>query len=335
MNVDKKLSGEYDRVLLTKLLEYVSDYTMNRKIDIKESIAEMTQIDVSALNNFLAGRSNSLTPKVWNKPSSNDFHYLDAKKCSEENFKELFEKFNISSKIRFMALPFSFAISKEAKEAEEREAKIATTKAKTAAEADDAKKMATLISTMVEWSIETINGIWDGTGGAVDVGYWAKLIELFPVRLLGDSEYFISLFYEKDTVQQMIEKLEEQTTLIKNIPRKMLREFMVLEELVDKYSKKSPAPNGTSQRLIQELEKQGTSTMRLKSFADCSPIFRLYSIRTVDIHLYSLIYCLPKEEQEKAKNEIADVATVCKQMRANPRKPDMELTKQKERQPKN
>lgn len=327
MNVDKKLSGEYDRFLLTKLLEYVSDYTMNRKIDIKESIAGMTQIDVSALNNFLAGRSNSLTPKIWNKPSSNDFHYLDAEKCSEKNFKELFEKFNISSKIRFMALPFSFAISKEAKEAEEaeeREAKIATTKAKTAAEADDAKKMATLISTMVEWSIETINGIWDGTGGAVDVGYWAKLIELFPVRLLGDSEYFISLFYERDTVQQMIEKLKKRTTSIENIPREMLSEFVKLEKFIHKYSKKPPAPNGTSQRLIQELEKQGTSTMRLKSFADCSPIFRLYSIRTVDIHLYSLIYCLPKEEQEKAKHEIADVATVCEQMRTKPRKPDME-----------
>lgn len=228
MNVDKKLSGEYDRFLLSKLLEYVSDYTTNGKIHIKESIVGMMQIgDISTLNNFLAGRSNSLTPKIWNKLSPKDFPYLDKEKCSEENFKELFEKFNISSKIRFMALPFSFAISEEA-----REAKIAETKAKTAAEADEAKKMARLISTMVEWSIETINGIWDGTGGAVDVGYWAKLIELFPVRLLGDSEYFISLFYERDTVQQMIEKLKKRTTSIENIPHEMLSEFVELKKFI-------------------------------------------------------------------------------------------------------
>lgn len=323
MNVDKKLNKEYDRFLLSKLLEYVSDYTTSRKSGIKESIAGMMQIDVSTLNNFLAGRSNSLTLKTWNTPSPDEFLYLDKEKCSKENFKELIEKFYISSKLRFMALPLSFAIVEEAKEAEASEAKMAAEKAETAAEADEAKKMARFISAIVEWSVKTINGIWGGTDEIVDVGYWAKLIELFPACLLGDSEYFISLFYERDTVQEMIEKLKKRTTSIENIPHEMLSEFVKLEKFIHKYSKKPPAPNGTSQMLIQELKKQGTSTMCLKSFADCSPIFRLYSIRTVDIHLYSLIYCLPKEEQERAKNEIADVATVCGQMRTKLRKPDM------------
>lgn len=299
MNVDKKLSGELDRFFLSSLLETVSALTSNGKLYTKESIVAMMNIeDISTLNNFLAKRSCNLTPKIWDNLSPDSFGDLKNEIHEGQTPKDFLEAFNRSAKLRYMLLPFSFAMDDES---------------------DEAKPF----KSIVEWSIETINELWDGTGGTVDVGYWTKLIELFPWRLFVDRQYFTSLCYEENIVQQMIEELEAETTSIKDIPREMLVKFMEIESYISKYGKKHSIPKGTSGTLIEEMKKQETSLMRLKIFADCSGFFRLYSIRTVDIHLYSLLYCLPAEKQLKAKNAITDITAICKKMGITPRQPDM------------
>lgn len=299
MNVDKKLSGELDRFFLSSLLETVSVLTSNGKLYTKESIVGMMNIeDVSTLNNLLSRRSCNLTPKIWNDLSPDSFGNLENVTHNGKTSKNFLEAFNRLSKLRYMLLPFSFAM-------------------------DDKSKEAKPFKSIAEWAIETINELWDGTGGAVDVGYWIKLIELFPWRLLVDCEYFTSLCYEENIVQQMIEELEAETTSIKDIPREMLVNFMEIESYIFKYGKKHSIPKETSSTLIKEMKKQETSLMRLKIFADCSGFFRLYSIRTVDIHLYSLLYCLSAEKQLKAKNAIADITAICKKMGTTPRRPDI------------
>lgn len=309
MNVDKKLSGELDRFFLSTLLETISELTPNGKLSTKESIVEMMKLqDISSLNNFLARRSYNLTPQIWDKLSPDSFGDLKNVIYKGQTPKDFLEAFNSSAKLRYMLLPFSIAISDES---------------------DEAK----LFRIIAELSIKTINELWDGTGGAIDVEYWTKLIELFPWRLIIDCKYFTSLCYEENIVQQMIEELGSQTTSIKDIPREMLVELMEVESYIYKHGKKHPTPRGTSSDLIKEMKKRETSLMRLKMFADCSGFFRLYSIRAVDIHLYTLLYCLPAEKQLKAQDAIADVTTICEKMGTTPRKPNMGETTKEERQP--
>lgn len=299
MNADKKLSGEFDRFFLSSLLETVSRLTSDSKTTVKESITGMIQAeDISTLNNFLAKRSNTLTYKAWEKLTPDYFGDLSHMSYKGKTEKDFLEMFNQASELRYWLLPFKIVINCE----------------------PDTPK---IFGDIVKWSIETINMLWDGTGGAVDVGYWAKIIELFPYRLLTNINCFASLCYEKNVIQRMIEELNVRTTVIGNIPVETLREFLELESYIHKYSKKSPTQKVKSDVLIKEMKEQGTSVMRLRTFAECSALFRLYSIRTVDIRLYSAIFCLSKEEQVKAIDAIANVSTVCEQMETKPREPDM------------
>lgn len=301
MNADKKLSGEFDRFLLSSLLETVSRLTSDSKTTVKESITGMIQAeDISTLNNFLAKRSNTLTYKAWEKLTPDYFGDLSHMSYKGKTEKDFLEMFNQTSELRYWLLPFKIVINGE----------------------PDTPK---IFGDIAKWSIETINMLWDGTGGAVDVGYWAKIIELFPDRLVKNINCFASLCYEENVVQRMIEELNIRTTVIGNIPIETLGEFLELESYIHKYSKKSPTQKvkSDSDALIKEMKEQGTSVMRLRMFAECSILFRLYSIRTVDIRLYSAIFCLSEEEQAKAIDAIADVRTVCKQMETNTREPDM------------
>ena len=97
MNADKKLSGEFDRFLLSSLLETVSQLTSDSKTTVKESITGMIQAeDISTLNNFLAKRSNTLTYKAWEKLTPDyfgDLSHMSYKGKTEKDFSERFCKF--------------------------------------------------------------------------------------------------------------------------------------------------------------------------------------------------------------------------------------------------
>lgn len=294
MNADKKLRAELDRFYLSTLVKTLSTLSSEKEYDIRKYIARSMHIDISTLNNFLAGRSQSLAFEAWPKFLANKFKNKNEVMYEGKGARDLIHAFNSSAEERWMVFPITCAT-------------------------DDSLDVPEFIQKLISWSIATINGIWDETGGGLDVRYWTKIIELFPWRLVIDSEYFVSLFCKEADIQQMICELEAKSTELKNIPRELLGEFVELEAFVKKYEKKSSVPKGTSQRLIQELKEQGTSIMRLKRFAECSPIFRLYSIRAIDIHLYSLIYCLTADEQAETKKLMIDIS----RDGTKHRKPDM------------
>lgn len=307
---DRELSGAIDRYFLSSFLETISFLTPNTKTFVKEAIAEMmNKEDPSTLNKFLAGTTQSLTPEIWQSLNSDSFGPLEHVIYNGITPEDFISLFNAASKIRYMYLPFTYVDSDKSDEAE-------------------------LFRKIAKWSRDLIKAIWGKPDEALDVEYWAKIIELLPLSLHINREYLTSLCYQEDTVQQMIKKLEERTTYIENIPFGILGELKELESYIHRYNKKytmskDTANKGTmnkdkSEDFLEKLEKQKTSLIRLKAFADCSGIFRLYSIRPVDIRLYSRIYCLPKDEQLNAKNALSNVTAVCEQMGTTLREPDME-----------
>lgn len=297
---DRELSGAVDRFFLSTLLETVSFLTSNTKTFVKEAMAEMmNREDSSTLNKFLAGRTQNLTPESWQGLDPDSFGTLKHVVYEGKTSRDFINLFNVASKIRYISLPFTCVDDDKSDEAEP-------------------------FRKIVEWSRELIADIWDEPGGALDVEYWAKIIELLPLRLLINRKFFMSLCYQEDTVQQMIKRLEERTTYIKNIPFEMLGKLKELESYIHRYNKKHTMSKEKSEDFLEKLEKQKTSLIRLKAFADCSGIFRLYSIRPVDIRLYSRIYCLPTGEQLNTENALSNVTAVCEQMGTKPRKPDME-----------
>ncbi|MBD5118622.1 MAG: hypothetical protein HDT37_05880 [Clostridiales bacterium] len=295
MNSDKEFCVALERYFLGTFLQNLSALSSKKESDIRKYIYASLYVDRSTLNNFLAGRSHSLRIGKWPELPKKDFKHKSEIMDNGKGPRDYIDKFNSVVLLRYFYLPFCYAMN-------------------------DKSEAAECFNKAASWSIEVINGMWDGK---VDVTYWSKVIELFPLRLLVDIKFFTSPLYEEDIVRQMISELELRTTVIKDIPRKMLREFVQLETFVDKYSKKKSVKTGTSHDLIQKLKEQDTSLIRMIQFARGSLLFRCHSIRAVDIQLYSLIYCLPKEEQLKAQAAIGDIHGICAKKGIKPRKPDL------------
>lgn len=301
MNKNKILRAEIDRYLFGTLLQFAHNFSNITCTNIREQLTGFADVDVSTLNAFLAGRSQSLTPRIGDPPS---FDFAD----DAWNKSEILKTFNKSPKeflkmlysaptARYFYFPFNMF-------------------------QQHIPGVPDFIPNMVLRSLDFLKEIWDKP---LDVKYWINVIELFPIKFFFDWECVFSLVLKDSVVEQQIHTLENEITPIKEIPWDMIREFSELEIFLSKYSKKksNAKDTGTVEDIIQEMGKREVIVARLKRFADYSLIFRFFSIRQIDIHLYKILYCLTEEKQNAVKSELLKLAT--SSQRNSHRRPDMTL----------